>query len=218
MNKVTKTLLSVFIAGAFSMGAHAQQQNNAHEVTVTFNDENKTAFQGDYKLGKDLMKVTLEGKLTKAGLGKPSKAKGGYSLYQAVVVPDISSNKVDIYTKVDGKKSSSSVIMMVSSGYNNFISANTDAATANNVITFLNKLSEDAVGTQNALDLTAQQKVAQEAEKKLKKSTAQRDKLIQKKAKLDKQIQDAEKEMEKSNKALEGERLKLENLKGRNGA
>lgn len=210
---VMKLVCGFALAGLFTLNAAAQ---NAHEVSVTIDKETKTAFQGDYKVSKALMSTTVEDRLKKAGLSKSSKTNG-YQVYKGVIFPEISANKVDIYTKVEGKKANASVIMLVSAGYNNFVSTASDAATAANTITFLNKLNEDAVSMQGVIDLSAQQKAIAEAEKKRKKSEDQQAKLAKKKAKLEKQMEEQAKAQEKAAKALEDEKLKLENLKGKNG-
>lgn len=217
MKQVMRKIGLSFIAGTIAVCSWAQEpQSNAREVSVTINKETKTAFQGDYKVSKNLMKSTLEDRLKKAGLGKPSKSKG-YSVYKGVVFPELSSNKMDIYTKVGGKGSNASVILLVSTGYNNFISTATDAGTAANSITFLNKLNEDARAMQAAIDLAAQQKAAQEAEEKVKKTEAEKERLAKKKAKLEKEMEEAEKDKAKASQSAESERMKLENIKGKSG-
>ena len=101
----------------------------------------------------------------------------GYIKYAAVTFSELSPNKMDIYTKVEGKKDNSNVIMLVSTGYDNFIGTATDATTAANTIIFLNKLNDDAVTMKAAIDLADQQKAVKEAEEKLNKSDKEAKKL-----------------------------------------
>lgn len=213
-SKFLKLSVVMFVANALSFGVMAQ---NAREVSTTINKAQKTAFQGDYKVAKDLMKTTLEDRFKKAGVSSGKKSKG-YTKYTGVTFSELSPNKIDIYTKVEGKKDNSSVIMLVSTGYDNFISTATDAATATNTITFLNKLNDDAVNMKAAIDLAAQQKAVKEAEEKLKKSEKEAEKLAKKKAKLEKQMAAEVKTGDKASKEVEAEKLRLENLKGQKTA
>lgn len=213
-NKFLKLASVALVFNAFGMNAIAQ---NAHEVSTTINKVQKTAFQCDYKATKDLMKTTIEERFKKAGLSSGKKSKG-YTKYTGVTFSELSPNKIDIYTKVEGKKDNSSVIMLVSTGYDNFISTTTDAITAANTITFLNNLNDDAVDMKAAIDLAAQQKAVKEAEEKLKKSEKEAAKLAKKKAKLEKQMEAEGKTSDKAIKDVEAEKMRLENLKGQNAA
>lgn len=212
-NTLTKFLSTLALANILMFSVQAQ---NAKEVSTTINKAQKTAFQADYKVPKDLMKTTLDDRFKKAGIsGKKSK---GFVKYEGVTFSELSPNKIDIYTKLDGKKDNSSVLMLVSTGYDNFISTATDAATAANTITFLNKLNEDAVAMKGAIDLAAQQKAVATAQEKLKKSEKEKEKLAKKRAKLDKQLEAEGKSGDKATQQVEAEKLRLENLKGQNSS
>ena len=213
-NKFLKLASLVFVVCVFGFSANAQ---NAREVTAKINKVQKTAFQADYSVAKDLMKTTLEERFKKAGVGDGKRWKG-FTKYTGVTFSELSPNKIDIYTKVEGKKDNSSVVMQVSTGYDNFIGTATDAATAANTITFLNKLNDDAVTMKATIDLAAQQKAVKEAEEKLNKSDKEAKKLAKKKAKLEKKMEAEEKTGDKASKEVEAEKMRLENLKGQKAA
>lgn len=213
-NKFLKLAGLVLLVNVFGFSAEAQ---NAREVSAKLNKEQRTAFQADFPVAKDLMKTTLEDRLEKAGLSKGKKYKG-YIKYAAVTFSELSPNKMDIYTKVEGKKDNSNVIMLVSTGYDNFIGTATDATTAANTIIFLNKLNDDAVTMKAAIDLADQQKAVKEAEEKLNKSDKEAKKLAKKKAKLEKKMEAEEKTGDKASKEVEAEKMRLENLKGQKAA
>ena len=213
-NKFLRLAGLVLLVNVFGFSAEAQ---NAREVSAKLNKEQRTAFQADFPVDKDLMKTTLEDRLEKAGLSKGKKYKG-YIKYAAVTFSELSPNKMDIYTKVEGKKDNSSVIMLVSTGYDNFIGTATDAVAATNTIIFLNKLNDDAVTMKAAIDLVAQQKAVKEAEEKLNDSDKEAKKLANKKAKLEKKMEAEEKTGDKASKEVEAEKMRLENLKGQKAA
>lgn len=192
-------LIAIFLS-ANTIALHGYAQN-AKEVSVPIGKMQQPAFQGDYKMQEKLMKETLEEQLAKVDLGKGKKYKG-FRKYEGVVLPAVSDKKLDIYTKVDSKKSNTYVQILVSTGYDNFIGTKQDATIAANTITFLNKLSDDAVARQAAIDLKAQQEALKKAEEKQKAAAEHQAK--------------AAKAQEEASKKAQGERLRLENLKGQN--
>lgn len=213
-NKFLKLAGLALLVNIIGFSAQAQ---NARELSAKLNKVQRTAFQADFPVAKGLMKTTLEDRLEKAGLSKGKKYKG-YIKYAAVTFSELSPNKMDIYTKVEGKKDNSSVIMLVSTGYDNFIGTANDAVTAANTIVFLNKLNDDAVTMKAAIDLAAQQKAVKEAEEKLNDSDKEVKKLAKEKAKLEKKMEAEEKTGDKASKEVETEKMRLENLKGQKAA
>lgn len=203
---------SLIIASVGLLNTIGTQAQNAKESNVTYNKMNVPAYIADFNVPSDLMQTTLEDRLKKATGTSGSKSKG-YRKYEGVTFSEISPNKIDVYTKVSGKKNNSNVIMLVSTGYDNFINGAKDATIANNSIAFLNKLTEDATNMKAAIDLAAQQKALKEAEEKLKKEEKEKERLAKKKAKLEKQLEDGTKSTEKAGQAVEREKTKLEDLK-----
>lgn len=184
----------------------------AKEVLLKINKQEKPAYTANYKVSKKLMKKTLDERFAKAGFTKSSKYKG-YRKYEGVTFTELAPNKVDIYTKIEGKKTNSTVFMLVSSGYDNFMGNADNPAVSTNAIAFLNKLSEDAVATQAAIDLAAQQAALKAAEDKLKSSDREAKRLAEKKAKLEKKLDEENKTGSKASQEVEAEKLRLENLK-----
>jgi hypothetical protein len=207
--KMMRRISAFVVAGLFAFNASAQ---NAHEVSVSINKETKTAFQADYPVSDDLIKITLEDRLRSANLPKGKSAKG-YTLYKEVVFPELSTNKIDIYTKVDGKKTNATIVMLVATGYDNFISSSNDAATAANVIAFLNRLVSDAATMQIKINIANQEDVVKNAEKELKKTNNDNADLLKDKEKIEKKIVESNSTVDKASKSLDAERAKLESLK-----
>ncbi|MFA6152792.1 MAG: hypothetical protein WC716_15820 [Chitinophagaceae bacterium] len=183
-NKFMKFIGPFAVAAMMSFSALAQ---NAREVSIEINNAAKTGYQQDYKIPKSLMKTTLDDRFKKAGISGGKKSKG-YMKYTGVNFPELSPNKIDIYTKISGKKDNSAVLMLVSTGYDNFISTTTDPTIAANTIVFLNNLNEDAIKMKKAIELEIQQKELKKAEEKLKKADAEKAKLEKKKANLEKKM------------------------------
>lgn len=183
-NKFLRFLGAFAMANMMIFTATAQ---NAKEVSTEINKMQKSGFQQDFKASKDLMKITLTDRFKKAGITGSKKSKG-FTKYTGVNFSELSPNKVDIYTKISGKKDNATVLMLVSTGYDNFISTTTDPTIAANTIVFLNNLNEDAIKMKKAIELEIQQKELKAAEEKLKKADAEKAKLEKKKANLEKKM------------------------------
>lgn len=196
--QIFRLIAVVFFLNTVALQSYAQ---NAREVMIEMASLQQPGFQGDYKHPSKLVKATLEDELKKAGLTKSKKYKG-FTKYEGVNFPAISANKVDIYTKVKGKKNLSYVQLLVSTGYDNFVGAQKDAAVATQSINFLNKLNEDVVAYQAAIDLEKQKAALKKAEEQHKKAEEKQAKAL--------------KEQDEARKKAEAERLRLENLKGQN--
>ena len=190
-------------AVALSLNVMALQgyAQNGREVMIEIASLQQPGFQGDYKQASKLVSATLEDELKKAGVTK-SKNYKGFRKYEGVNFAPISDSKVDLYTKVKGKKNASYVQLLVSTGYDNFIGAQKDAAIATKTISFLNKLNEDVAAYQAAIDLEKQKAALKKAEEQHKKAEAKQAKAL--------------KEQDEARKKAEAERLRLENLKGQN--
>lgn len=190
-------------AVALSLNVMALQgyAQNGREVMIEIAGLQQPGFQGDYKQASKLVNETLEDELKKAGVTKGKKYKG-FRKYEGVNFTPVSDSKVDLYTKVKGKKGASYVQLLVSTGYDNFIGAQKDAAIATKAVSFLNKLNDDVVAYQAAIDLEKQKEALQKAEEKRKKAEEKQARAL--------------KEHEEARKKAEAERLRLENLKGQN--
>ena len=92
------------------------------------------------------VKITTEAlheKLQRSGLDE--KAKKGSTSYKGVTLSEISSERIDVYTKVEeAPNNTSAVYMAVSKGYNNFTNSAADSVITQNTIAFLNSFVKDA--------------------------------------------------------------------------
>lgn len=205
-------LISVVSILLLSYQGNAQ---NARVESVKIKKVSQSGFVADYTVSKSLMQLTLDDKISKAVNTKGSKSSG-FRLYKGVTFPALSANKVDIYTKVEGKKNAPKVLMLVSTGYDNFVTTSSDATTSNNIITFLNGLSQDANAKQAELDLLAQQKKVKEAEAKLKKSQKEQERIAKEKERLEKKLVEEKNAGEAAESKAQKEQEKLQNLKNSN--
>lgn len=195
----------------FTVMAFTTQAQNAKETTVKFNKQERPAFSAEYPLSKKMIEETIKSKMVNAG--SKGKRYKGFRKYEGVVLPELSPTKVDVYSKIKGNKSKAGVVMLVSTGYDNYVSPASNSSIAANTITMLNQLKDDAVALKAAQDLAAQQLALQIAEEKKRKSDEQAQKLAKKKAALDKKLAEENQAATKASREVEAEKVRLENLK-----
>lgn len=195
----------------FTFLAFAAKAQNAKEVLTRFNKQERPAFTAEYPISKKMIDNTLKHKLAKAGSG--GRRYKGFRMYEAVVLPELSSTKIDFYSKVKGNRSMATVTILVSTGYDNFVSTASNSSISSNVQTMLNQLKDEAVALKAEQDLAAQQLALKKAEEKKKRSDEKAQKLAKKKAELDKKLAEENKTGSKASQQVETEKVRLENLK-----
>lgn len=159
---------------SISLGITAFAQN-ARETNAKFKDAQQPAVTADYMAESDLVEDWLKHRLDKEGFGRKSSEKG-YDVYKGVSWGRVSSEKLDIYVKVDGKKGKSNVTMMVAKGYDNFVSGAKDGALISKVQDFLNQFGGYVASNQSLLTKEALLKTMEEENKKLLKEKEVREK------------------------------------------
>lgn len=150
MRQINTILLSaVFLfAGLFSFG-------QASEASVMIDKENRHAVTIVVDQPEAATRDALRMRLERSGL--KIRQTDGVSKYKGVILSEISSEKLDIYTKVEpGPNNSSVVYMAVSRGYNNYTNSRSDSSINQNVKTFLESFILDANNHSSDLGITSQ--------------------------------------------------------------
>lgn len=165
-----KILLSISLIMA---SVHFAKAQDVKEDTVTFRKMEEPAFTVSYNYPKPVVKKVLADKLATMGLNHKKNEKG-FTVYKAAVWQQIADTKKDVYTKVSGSKHRTVVYILVSKGYDNFISSASDSGTAAKVKDFLSGLEKDIQDYQHELTVAEKQK---DLEKQLEKENKLRKKL-----------------------------------------
>ena len=205
---IKKSYVVAAVAALF-LSASVSFAQNARETTAKFKDNLQPAITASYVADPDFVESSLKEKLAKDGFGKRS-SESGYDAYKATFWGRVSSDKLDIYMKVNGKRGNATVTMLLAKGYDNFVSGNKDAALVSKVQDFLNSFA-DYLKTKQAI---------MQQEDVVKKMDAEQKKLNDESADLVKQREALEKKMAE-NKAsstqkqamLDAEKAKLEDIK-----
>lgn len=118
----------------------------------------------------------------------------GFYIFNGVTLPALNNQKLDLYFKIDRKsrsdKDKSLMYMLVSKGYDNFVSPDVDSATFLAATQFLNSFVGSNLSFSLQQEIEAQEKVVANAEKKLSN------------------LQDEEKALQKKIEQLQGDVLK----------
>lgn len=128
------SLLFILLAGSITMFAQSSAKS------VEFKKALRPALNLPLTFKPQTSEETILAKLKETGY-KPEKSGGflnkknkeeGFYKFTGVVLPELANQKVDLYFKVDPMDSDSyrsSITLMVSKGYENFVSPETDSAT-----------------------------------------------------------------------------------------
>jgi hypothetical protein len=207
------TIKSIALVLAIAVTGTATAQN-AHESSIKFNKNAENAVVADFDKPAEVVEAALKDRLEKEGLGKMKTTKGFMS-YAGTLWNSVSSDKLDLYFKVEGKKDKSTVSVLVSKGYDNFITSGSDAKTIENVKAFLNGFVKYTNSYQLTLDIKAQEEAIKKAEKLYSNSVDNNKDLLSQKEKLEKKIAESNNEQILKQKALDEEKKKLTDLKSR---
>jgi hypothetical protein len=135
--------------------------------------------------------------------------------YQAVKWTDVSATQFDVYAKVDDNKADnlSTIVLLVSKGYDNYISNSSDPEISNKLKAFLNDLLPAIRAEQLTADISTQEDLVRRAERDYKSADDDGNKLSRERERLDKQIAENVSEKQKRADALSVAKARLEQLK-----
>lgn len=196
----------------FTMGISGNLlAQDAKEVTVKYNKVPQNAVVATYDQSAEVVTAALKERLPKEGLTK-MKSSGGYMIYSGVLWSPVSNDKMDVYFKVDGKKDQSTITVLASKGYDNFVSTSNDPVTVEQIKKYLNGFSVHANAYNLGLNIKSQEEVIRKAEKAYNNSVEANKELLEQKERLEKKIADNNNEQLLKQKALNEEKLKLTSM------
>lgn len=140
------------------------------ETTIKRGKESVPGYSVKYKYGKTTTRNVIRQQMTDAGYPK-AKSKKGFYTYKGILLPAISNTRADYFIKVTGNKRRSTVYLVASKGYDNYVSNTSDAAMSDAINTYLTNL-EGKIATTVELDKK------QEELNKLNQQTQQKKKEI----------------------------------------
>jgi hypothetical protein len=205
-------------------GAVVAQAQSVH-TTVTFNNTMQPALSLELQNNTEMTEGTILQKLKQTGYDPNTKGhlfwkkdkKEGFYIFDGVSLPDLNNQKLDMYFKVVPKskedKASSVIYLMVSKGYDNFVSPEGDTALWNSAQNFLNSFVDRTTAFTLETDIKSQEKVVKESENRLVKYQDNEKELNTKMEKLQQEIADNHSSQQKQQADIESQRKKLEQMK-----
>jgi hypothetical protein len=186
---------------------------------VEYQKTDREAIVNEVPFPEDMITKAIQDTLEKMGYkGKESK---GFIAYKGVKIPALGSEAYDLYFSVDKKskreKDISNVTMMISKGFDAFVTEKSDPGLVRNAKAYLDNLRNTVAIYDKAQQISEQEEVVKKSEKKIENLTEDGQDLQKKKKKLEKEIEENIKEQADQQKELEKQRQVLSILKGANG-
>jgi hypothetical protein len=143
----------------------------------------------------------------------------GFYVFNGVELAALNNQKLDMYFKVDPKskkqRNQSIVYLLVSKGYDNFISPEADSATFAAATAFLNGFVAGTASYRLNLDIEEQEKVVKASEKKLADLEEDDKDLTRKIEELQAELRNKKDEKVMQEKEIANQKMKLEELKAK---
>ncbi len=156
-----------------------------------------------YTMPAEIVTDALAAKLKKSSITKGSKAKGGFRVYKGVSIPEISDDKIDVYTRVSGKKNTSVLYMAISRGYDNFMTPDKDAETMEKVKGYIQGMMSNVNIAKIKVDIAEQAKMVNKAEKAEKAKVKKGESLVSDMKSLESKLESNKKDQEANKKDIE---------------
>lgn len=184
-----------------------------NETSVSVNKNQSNAYTTSFEAEQSDVENTMEQELKKVLSSSKTSSTKGFKLYKGVMLNAISTEKVDVYYKVESKKKMSTVYLLVSKGYNNFVSSQNDPQMSANIVAFLSNLQVKVKEFEHTKAVDEQTKKVKDAEDNYNKYIKRAEELKKDKERIEKDIQDNQKNLEERERELNNQRNRLEEVK-----
>lgn len=196
-------------------------------TTVTINKNIQPGLVLHLPNNTEVAEGTILQKLKETGYSPETKGKlfwkknklDGFYVFNGITLPALNNQKLDMYFKVEreskSQKDQSIIYLLVSKGYDNFISPQVDSATFIAATDFLNGFVATTAGYRLNLDIEEQEKVVKSSEKKLTGLQDDEKSLSKKIEELQAGIRNKKEDQLMQEKEIANQKLKLEELKSR---
>jgi hypothetical protein len=193
------------IVGVALMLAQSVFAQDAQVTNVRFKKQDRSAVVATYDAPREATEDALEDRLKANKLGK-KRHENGFWKYEGVTWPEISATKVDVYFDVEQHKGKTVVSMLVSPGYENFVTQERDPQIIEGMKGFLTRFGSDVTAWQQKLALQSQQEAVEKANRDLAQANKEKERAERKQ-------KQADQEREKKQKTAQEAQDKLKTLK-----
>jgi len=174
-----KKMTRLYVMIAFLFTGIMTGSSQATFTTITIDKKIQPGLVLELPNNTDVAESTILQKLKETGYNPETKGElfwkknklDGFYAFNGIVLAALNNQKLDMYFKVEPKsktqKDKSTIYLLVSKGYDNFISPEVDTATFAAATAFLNGFVAGTAGYRLNLDIEEQGKVVKNAEKNL---------------------------------------------------
>ncbi len=186
---------------------------------VEYQKTDREAIVHELPFEEDMVSKAIQDTLEK--LGYKGKETKGFTVYKGVKLAALGSGTYDLYFAVDKKskkeKGVSNVTMMISTGFDDFVTEKSHPELVRNAQTYIHGLRNVVAVYDHGVQVAEQEEAIRKVEKKIEDLAEEAQDLQKKKKKLEKEIDDNSKEQADQQKELEKQRQILTTLKGATG-
>jgi hypothetical protein len=187
------------------------------EASVMIDNENRNAVTITIDQTDKITGDALQQRLERSGL--KTKEKNGVMAYKGIILSEISTEKIDLYTKVEkGPNNSSVVYMAVSRGYNNFTNSGADSIITQNVKTFLVSFVKDANDRSADLGISNQINDVNKDQKAIQKLLDEQHDLQKKKTNIETRLTEIQNELDQKTIEINKKKSGLDDAKAKRSA
>jgi hypothetical protein len=220
---MTKSSLLIVFLLAGSMGALSQSVF----TTIAINKKIQPGLMLNLPNNTDVAEGTILQNLKETGYSPETKGSlfwkknklDGFYVFNGITLPALNNQKLDMYFKVEPKskiqKDESIIYLLVSKGYDNFISPEVDTATFGAATAFLNGFVAGTDSYRLNLDIEEQEKVVKSAEKKLTVLQDDDKTIVKKIENLQADLRNNKNDQAMQNKEIANQKIKLDELKAK---
>ncbi len=217
----------LYLLSAFLVAGIVPAASQSSFTTITINKNIQPGLVLHLPNNTEVAEGTILQKLKETGYSPETKGQlfwkknklDGFYVFNGVTLPALNNQKLDMYFKVEREsntqKDQSIIYMLVSKGYDNFISPEIDSATFLAATDFLNGFVATTASYRLNLDIEEQEKVLKNAENKLVNFQNDEKSLIKKIEGLQADLRNKRNDQVMQEKEIANQKAKLEALKSR---
>ncbi|GAB2828383.1 hypothetical protein [Ferruginibacter profundus] len=208
-----KNVLTLIVALTLYTLATAQSRT----ATVEYQKINRQAVVAEIPFPEKTIRDAIDNKMEQMGYkGKDSK---GFTVYKGVRMPELGNDSYDLYFMADRKsrkeKENSTLTLMVSKGFDSFISDSSDSRVISNAKNYLDTIKNMIAAYDLEQQIIVQEDAVKKADKKYSNLIDDSASLEKKRKSIEKDIEDNKKDQANQQAEIEKQKQILETLRGK---
>jgi len=208
-----KYIITLICTFAFCSVSTAQSRT----TTVEYQKINRQGVVAEIPFPEKTIRDAIDNKMEQMGYkGKDSK---GFTVYKGVRMPELGNDSYDLYFTADRKsrkeKENSTLTLMISKGFDAFVSDSSDARVMSNAKNYLDTIKNMIAAYDLEQQIVVQEDAVKKADKKYNNLIDDGASLEKKKKNIEKDIEDNKKNQASQQAEIEKQKQILETLRGK---